>query len=314
MALRMAQKHAERKRAVGIGHNGAMSTAPAPFGLLLDVDGPIASPVTRTVRLPEIADSLVTLAEAGVPISFNTGRSTAFVSRQIVPALASAGLAADATRLAVVGEKGGVWAQLTAAGLNDEQIDVDMRVPREVVDFGRETAAEKFADTMFFDDTKRTMMTLEMIAGSDHAAFLSARDALVRDLIELRARLGAVQLRIDPTVISCDVEVSHSGKALGARRSLELLGEHSALPKRWFTVGDSRSDYTMADWLHAQGYDVTHVDVQPGSPSSPGAAADGTLHKPYEVTTIADPLAPGQLLTDDDAGAALLRRCVALLG
>lgn len=54
-------------------------TAPAPsssapvLALLLDVDGPVASPVTREVQPGIIAD-LVALAAAGVPVIFNTGR------------------------------------------------------------------------------------------------------------------------------------------------------------------------------------------------------------------------------------------------
>ena len=31
-------------------------TAPPPFGLLLDVDGPVAGPVTRTVAAPLLDD------------------------------------------------------------------------------------------------------------------------------------------------------------------------------------------------------------------------------------------------------------------
>ena len=64
-----------------------LPTAPAPLapgrgrpvqGLLLDVDGPVASPVTRTVPAGIIAD-LLTLAAAGWPVVFNTGRSDAFI-------------------------------------------------------------------------------------------------------------------------------------------------------------------------------------------------------------------------------------------
>ncbi|MCD7100696.1 trehalose-phosphatase [Pseudoclavibacter sp. 13-3] len=287
-----------------------MTTPTAPFGLLLDVDGPIASPVTRTLHLPEIAQRLVWLADHDVPIAFNTGRSTDFVSEQIVPELADAGLRDSARPLVVIGEKGAVWARIGPAGLRDLRVDETMRVPEPVIDFGRSAAAGEFAATMFFDDTKRTMLSVEMIAGSDHGAFLRQRDALVRQLAALCDRLGAHDLRIDPTVISCDVEVERSGKALGAERALQMLGDDGPLPDRWFTVGDSRSDYAMADWLYAQGYQPTHVDVQPGDPQTTGARPDGTLEKPYPVLLIADPAHPQRILTDDDAGAALLGRCV----
>ena len=49
-----------------------------PLGILLDVDGPVSSPVTRTVSAELLADVRALLA-AGVPVVLNTGRATAFV-------------------------------------------------------------------------------------------------------------------------------------------------------------------------------------------------------------------------------------------
>ena len=49
------------------------------LGLLFDVDGPLASPISRTVRISSILDDLVTLAGSGVPIGFITGRSDEFI-------------------------------------------------------------------------------------------------------------------------------------------------------------------------------------------------------------------------------------------
>ena len=45
-----------------------------PFGILLDVDGPVSSPVTRTVA-PSLLADVGSLLAAGVPVVFNTGRS-----------------------------------------------------------------------------------------------------------------------------------------------------------------------------------------------------------------------------------------------
>ncbi|MCU1529844.1 MAG: hypothetical protein JWP75_3607, partial [Frondihabitans sp.] len=81
------------------------------------------------------------------------------------------------------------------------------------------------------------------------------------------------------------------GKDLGARRALELLSLDGAPPQTWRTVGDSRGDYAMADWLHDQGYDVAHVDVRP---------ADGVPSKAYPVLTSATGL------IHDAAGAEFL--------
>lgn len=62
--------------------------------------------------------------------------------------------------------------------------------------------------------------------------------------------------RVDAGVIAVDVESVHSGKALGASRALELLLGTGKPPERWITVGDSASDYAMADWLYQLGLPV----------------------------------------------------------
>ncbi|WP_228394970.1 hypothetical protein, partial [Modestobacter roseus] len=105
---------------------------------------------------------------------------------------------------------------------------------------------------------------------------------------------GAVPWRVDPSVIATDVESADVGKDLGARRALTLLSADGPLPRAWHTVGDSRSDYRMADQLHALGHRVTHVDVRPAGPLPT---------TPYPVLT--DPVR-----VDDAAGAAHLRALV----
>ncbi|GAB3270700.1 hypothetical protein GCM10027449_05840 [Sinomonas notoginsengisoli] len=76
-----------------------MQTAP-PFALLLDVDGPIASPVTRTV-MPEVIALLNELGGAGIPIIFNTGRSDTFIRERVMDPMIGAGMPKDLTVHAV---------------------------------------------------------------------------------------------------------------------------------------------------------------------------------------------------------------------
>ena len=75
--------------------------------------------------------------------------------------------------------------------------------------------------------------------------------------------------RVDPSIISTDIESVRLGKDLGASRAVELLAAQGIVPQSWRTVGDSRTDYAMADWLHHQDHHVNHVDVRPadGVPS-----------------------------------------------
>ncbi|WP_432397130.1 hypothetical protein ACRQ5B_03900 [Pseudarthrobacter sp. L19] len=287
-----------------------------PLALLLDVDGPIASPVTRTVTPGIIAD-LLTLTAAGIPVIFNTGRSDAFIREQVMDPMIAAGMPAGLTVHAIC-EKGAVWFSYTAAGPGTVHVDDALAVPAAFGDDVRRLVAEDYAAHMFFDETKRAMVSVEQhvdVANADYRAEQALFDADAMDLMQ-RHGLGVVRLdrhvpdsddaidyRVDPTIISTDIESVRLGKDLGASRAVELLAAQGITPQAWRTVGDSRTDYAMADWLFHNDHPVKHVDVRP---------ADGIPVKPYEVLTAAD-LGLGADVIHDDAGAAFLRHWRAAL-
>ena len=281
-----------------------------PLALLLDVDGPVASPVTRDVK-PEIIADLVALAAAGIPVVFNTGRSDAFIREQVMEPMSAAGIPAG-TIIHAVCEKGAVWFSYTAAGPGPIHVDHELAVPQAYGDDVRRLVAEDFAAHMFFDETKRAMVSVEQHIEVASAEYLAEQKLFDAEAMELMARhgLGVVRLdhhepnsddevdyRVDPTIISTDIESVRLGKDLGASRAVELLAAQGITPQAWRTVGDSRTDYAMADWLHHNDHPVKHVDVRP---------ADGVPVKPYEVLTAAD-LGLGDDVIHDDAGGAFLR-------
>ncbi|MBC7517468.1 MAG: hypothetical protein H7248_01045 [Microbacteriaceae bacterium] len=285
-----------------------MNTLP-PLGLLLDVDGPIASPVTRTIAIPSIVSNLVVLANLGVPVIFNTGRSDAFIRDVVVKPLLAAGLSPDA-RVYGVCEKGAVWFGATMKNFSGVNVDESVAIAPEIVAELRAMLESLFTKTMFWDFTKRAMVSVEQrtdVASADYLADQKHFDDDAFAIFEKhgvgvvlgdRRSTGEITVRIDPTIISTDIESVTLGKDLGAERALELLQDSGDLPRLWRTVGDSRSDYAMADYLHSQGYDVAHVDVRP---------ADGIPVTPYRVIT------EGNLI-HDEAGAAFLAHWVRELG
>jgi hypothetical protein len=271
-----------------------------PLGLLLDVDGPVASPRTRTVAPALLAD-LRRLLGAGIPVVLNTGRSVDFVTAQVLDPLVDLGLPPGA-RLHAVCEKGALW---TTAGAREVHLDAALAVPQLCHAVVGDLLAAGYDDAMFLDTGKRTMATVEARTDVPAAWYAGRQRAFVADLADrLRAAGLGVQLgdrslpdaaggtpwRIDPSVIATDVESVRAGKALGARRALALLQAEGLLPRVWHTVGDSRSDYAMADHLHGLGAGVTHVDVGPQAP----------LDRPYPVRTVPGP-------RYEAAGAAHLR-------
>ena len=287
-----------------------MSAPPPALGLLLDVDGPVSSPETRTVAT-ELLDDLHALLTAGIPVVLNTGRSDTFVTDRILAPLIDAGLPTGA-RLHAICEKGGVWTTADREDPGEIHVDPALTVPAVCHALVRDLVDGSYGDAMFVDDTKRTMATVEARTDVPNAYYAERQRAFDDDLlaaltaaglgIRIRERQipdaeGRTPWRIDPSVIATDVESVAAGKALGARRALQLLAADGPLPRAWQTVGDSRTDYTMADQLHVLGHDVTHVDVSPEGPRT---------DTPYRVLTV-----PG--LTDDAAGAAHLHALTARL-
>jgi hypothetical protein len=281
-----------------------VNTTTPPLGLLLDVDGPIASPVTRTIGIRSIIDDLVALAGSGVPIAFITGRSDSFIRNQVVAPLVEAGLSED-VRMFGVCEKGGVWFPISSEGVGEMAIDHTVALPTDFAEEIRDLVAGRFSDTMFFDETKRAMISVEQRTDVSQERYRAAQAtmneaafaALVRHGLGVRFGVrevpnaeGRVPFRIDPTIISTDIESVRLDKDRGAERAIAYFAGNGPLPRVWRSVGDSRSDYLMADQLHAQGFEVAHVDVRP---------ADGVLERPYPVITEGDAI-------HDEAGAVFL--------
>ena len=276
------------------------------LGLLLDVDGPLASPVTRTVAIPSIADDLVTLAGLGVPIAFITGRSDEFVREKVVGLLFERGLAEalerPGARMFGVFEKGAAWAPVLPDGLGKLEVDSELAPPVDLREAVRGIVETEFADTMFFDHTKRAMISVEQRTDVSTELFLPAQERLIQSIagvfrdagVALRSRNDEdAPFRIDPTPISTDVESVLLDKDRAARRAVEYFDGLGERPALWRSVGDSAGDYKMADYLHSIGESVAHVDVRP---------VDRTARE-YPVLT-------EDGLLDDFAGAAFLRRAV----
>ena len=288
-----------------------MVTTPPALGLLLDVDGPIASPVTRTVPAPIIRD-LTTLAGAGMPIAFITGRSLDFLRDQVVAELVEAGLA-DPVRMYGVCEKGAVWFPITARGIGPVASDPTVALPEEVVRGIDDLVARDYSATMFFDETKRAMVSVEQRRDVPHARYLQAQRSFNDAAFALCAQhglgvrygdeqapdeRGRIAFRIESTIISTDIESVTLDKDRAAERALDFFAGNGPLPQLWRSVGDSRGDYLMADHVHSVGHDVAHIDVRP---------ADGMLQRPYPVIAMGD-------LVHEDAGAAFLAYWVEKLG
>lgn len=292
------------------------SCEPPNLGLLLDVDGPLSNPDTRTIAHESIREDLVMLARIGVPIAFVTGRSSGFFEEVVIPALSVHGLrealATPGAQMFAVFEKGAAWAVIDADGLGPVTVDESVAPPAELCAAVRELVEHDFADVAFYDASKVAMISVEQRVGVDNARFLSRHRAINEAIIRAAQSLGIgiqledeaypdtsgqVPFRFALSIIASDVEAVTLDKDHAARQVVDHFAQSGPLPARWRSVGDSRSDYLMADAMYELGFAVAHLDVRP---------QDGLLDRPYPVLIEGD-------LMHDDATAVFLHRWVQLL-
>ncbi len=112
---------------------------------------------------------------------------------------------------------------------------------------------------MFWDDTKRTMATIE----KEPAASLNEFKEQQTHLSELlHENLKDHDVRIDATTIATDVESSKAGKHAGAELIYDWVAQHTSVTSDIFTCfGDSPSDYEMARYFAQQNATTTFVFV-----------------------------------------------------
>ncbi len=230
---------------------------------LFDVDGVLSDPETKQVTEAQLFDELLYLLENGNPVCLNTGRSLAWVETRVIDPLFEK--IADKTSLShfmLVGEKGGTWMTFDENGERKRERDESITVPAFLKYEIRSLVSETFAKSMFFDESKETMISVEMQDNFDLTAYHSEQQRLIGVLEALLSKHELeTTLKIDPTIIATDIENSHVGKALGADRFLQFLDKKNLKPDAFFAFGDSNSDIEMADELAKRGQQITFIFV-----------------------------------------------------
>lgn len=229
---------------------------------VFDLDGVITNPENSQVS-EAVVDKMYDLLASGTYLVVNTGRSYNWVEQNLVSRLLAHDNADIFDRFITVCEKGGEtvsWHDGVAAVLPSE-----FALPTESYDITRAIFDEHSAElqTMFWDDTKRTMATIEKLPAADLSTFHHEQAMLVD---WLRDALAGHDVRIDPTTIATDVELPAAGKYAGAKLIFNWVGAVTGSPDHAFvSIGDSSSDYEMARYFAEQ--QVESIFVYVGKPT-----------------------------------------------
>jgi phosphoserine phosphatase len=233
---------------------------------LFDVDGVLTDPERKVVAEPALFDELIRRLGRGEPVGLNTGRSTEFIITEVLEPLERRVTDSRVLRgLIAYGEKGGAWIAYPDAGPRRVHVDASVTIAPALADAVRALVRRvPYVDTMFFDETKRTMLSIEMRAGVTMTAFATLQRQLVPELERIIAEYANEHLlRIDANSIATDVEYAHMGKGYAATRYVAELAAHGIRPQRIVCCGDSGSDYPMLDALLRLGIEAELVFVGP---------------------------------------------------
>lgn len=261
---------------------------------LFDVDGVLTDPVEKRVTDDRVYTEIIDRLTSGKPVGLNTGRSIEWMMKNFVTPLIDRMDAQGLDRqylanLIAIGEKGGAWMTFDEEGTQHMGVVDSISVPGTLQASVQELIKAKYPESMFFDTTKKTMISVEMRDGHDLSDFTARQGELVADLVGLLGTFpGGNDYQIDPTTIATDIESPHVGKALGTDRFLEFLRVRGIVPTRFEAYGDSASDLSMAEELVERGESVQFIYV--GDPSK--ITADGVKYgvkipsQPYTRGTV----------------------------
>lgn len=230
---------------------------------LFDVDGVITHPEQKRVTEPQIIGEIIKRLERGEPVALVTGRSVDFMRGKVIDLLkAELQDVSVLQNFLAVGEKGGVMLSFDQSGNEIEQIDESITVPQGMQDEAKELVNKKYSQAVFFDTTKRTMISVEMHDGFSLEEFKKVQPHLDEDLKALVAKYNLQDsLTIDSTTIATDIQNRHVGKHFAAEHVLAWLKEKGSRPVQFIAIGDSKSDIAMAQEIHHQGFSVVFIYV-----------------------------------------------------
>lgn len=225
---------------------------------VFDLDGVITNPGNSQVDTVAVEHIYQRLRD-GFLVAINTGRSYQWVQTQLIALLDTMGAADTFERLIIVCEKGGEcieWhdGEFTPQPSRFALIPEAHTITHDVFENNKSAFL-----TMFWDDTKQSMATIEKEPAADLEAFKAEQLVLTGKLADA---LQGYDVKVDPTTIATDVESPLAGKHAGAELIYEWAGRHMPADQAVFiSFGDSKSDYEMARYFAQQGNDSTFVFV-----------------------------------------------------
>lgn len=225
---------------------------------IFDVDGVITDPVSKDAN-QDVLKHILKILEKGDFVALNTGRSFSWTKDKILtPLIEKVQDSSILKNMFIVCEFGNVLARFE----NNEFVKrvLDDPLPEDLQEKMKKLAAQ-FSDSLFYDESKETMISLEMKDGFDVEKF----EPIMKDLEEKVSKIVNteyvnLELRVETNQIALDIQYDDAGKHLGAERIEDFMLENMLKPSIIYMFGDNPTDSQMAEELQGT-YEVKFIYV-----------------------------------------------------
>lgn len=212
---------------------------------IFDIDGVITDLFKKEVTEPKILEHIKKLLEEGNFVAFNTGRSFSWTQEKVLAPLLE--LASDKTlfkNLFVVCEFGNVLAYFEEEKFQEKALDDPL--PEDLLK--KVVGLMEGKETMFLDNSKKTMISIEMKEAVDADQFAKDAEEVKSNITDLLTsdEYMDMNLVVSSNQIAIDVMYEDAGKALGAERIEDFMLAHGFNIETMYMFGDNVSDLEMA--------------------------------------------------------------------
>lgn len=228
---------------------------------IFDVDGVLTNLKTKNVAEPKILTHMYNILAAGDIVALNTGRSLATVEDHVLKPFFKVVLDKSHLRnLFVVCEMGNVTATVKNAEITKRILDDP--ILSDFSDKIQEIIKEDFSECMFFDESKETMISIEIKQDFDMQIYKKRQEMFLKQVTELLMdeKFMELNLKVMKNSIAVDIAYEDAGKHLGAERIEDWMMENGLKPDTIYMIGDNNSDVQMAQELE-NSYHVIFVFV-----------------------------------------------------
>ena len=228
---------------------------------IFDVDGVITDPATKTVLRPEIIHLIEQKLLTQTPVCFNTGRSTEWIKETIIPHFK---VDTPLTCLFSACEMGNTALQFDEHNKSKEVVHGQNLIPPKLSNTIREIVLSSYNDSMFVDETKKSILTIEMKNNFSLAAYEELQSKLSGEIrIILKNYHPGIHVRPSSSSIAIDVKPITSNKEFGAKQILTWLKSRKFNLKDvcLTAFGDSLSDFQMSEFFVSCGLSTKFVYV-----------------------------------------------------